>query len=170
MKCAVFAIGFAAATLTVVLVVGCTKASARGYTNATESAAKATGSELYERVSSSAFQLNSAVQALTDALAQLPKDGSEKSIEGLINRAGETIGDYPVAPKSEREVDALHDHYVKWCAEAHAAAERALKIVLDAESALAASDPENSHAALADSLRTAEDALHGAMDNLSEKN
>lgn len=168
-------LGLGYLALLAVSIVGCAKASAT--TSAAISLSNVDGEDnLYETSSSAAFQLDTAVQALSEVLDQTRKladksQGATKaaynSLNGLIDRAGETIGDYPVPPKSSEEVERNREHFERWTKDALAASNNSLKIVLSAESLQARMDPEGRQTDLIEKLRTAEDALRGALNTLN---
>ncbi len=167
-------LGLALLALLAVGILGCAKADATSTVDPPIQPAEGEDN-LYETISSAAFQLDTAVQALSEVLDQTRKlseksQGSIKtaysSLNGLVDRAGETIGDYPIPPRSSQEVAKNREHFERWAKNALAASNHSLKIVLSAESLQARVDPEGRHSELTEKLRTAEDALRGALNTL----
>jgi len=156
--------------------IGCSSAAAHAPPTSSSMSEAGTGGDLYETVSSTAFQLDTVVQALTEALDDIQgkidaSSGREKEVysalRDLVDHAGETLGDFPVPPKGKDEVQKNEAHFGRWEVSAKTAAQAALKSVLQAESLQASFDPDGRQARLTEKLRTAEDGLRGAIDKLS---
>lgn len=153
---------------------GCLKASAHSPANDPPKTPAHT--DLYQTVSTTAFQLNTTVDALSGALDEVQKlrEGSGRqqkevcdSIEDLVNKAGETLGDYPVPPKGRDEVEKNPPHFQRWVAGAKTATDQTLRLVLNAESVPLDFRDKGTQANLTEKLGTAEDGLRGALSALA---
>ncbi|HEY3782123.1 MAG TPA: hypothetical protein VGL56_13650 [Fimbriimonadaceae bacterium] len=125
-----------------------------------------------QRAGSVSFQMNTAVDALSQATtkseslrtslgAKAPKDLDK--LDSLLYSAGETIGDYPNNPPTGKKGPDLK----AWMDKASSAATTSLEQLQQAESLATGLDKDDS---LAGSIRVSEDALRGAIQSSSSVN